>query len=463
MAAGGFTRLGRDRLLSPLETLLKDPPADRVEAFLVRRTGGYARCARSRIHQSAEESRLVVSIRAAEGRRVGVASTNRLTPEAVQNALESALQAARASPEAGHLGPLAEPWEAPEGYLDEETASFPPAARAEALSRAFEAAGRRGQTLAGVFSTWLEERAAANSAGLRAYATRTSAEASLIAEGRREGHYTPSGYAHGICRRVGDLDIAVLSERAVKKCALSVSPRILPPGRYVALWEPPCVAEVLEWLCFTGLGAQAHLDGRGFMSGRIGQKVTGEGFSLWDDAADPEGLSFPFDAEGNPKRRIDLIERGVARGVALDSAQGARAGAPSTGHAGSLNLAAEPLPRHLFVASGDAPMEDLSSRMERGIWITRFHYVNGYLHPPTALMTGMTRDGTFWVEDGRIQHPLCNLRFTQGMLEAFSRIRAASRERQRVGATWDAGVTCVVPALLIDDFRITGAMPKADA
>ena len=146
----------------------------------------------------------------------------------------------------------------------------------------------------------------------------------------------------------------------------------------------------------------------------------------------------------------------------MDSAQASRARAASTGHAASLDLSVESLPRNLFVDPGGTALDDLPAGIERGVWVTRFHYVNGLLHPPTALMTGMTRDGTFWVEDGKIQHPLYNLRFTQGMLEAFGNIRAMSRERERVGASWEGGVTCVVPAMLIDDFQVTGGMPAAE-
>ena len=184
---------------------------------------------------------------------------------------------------------MAEPWDAPDGRVDNETAAFGAAGRAEALSRAFGIAAEAGQTIAGVFGTWREERAAANSAGLRAYAARTFAETSLIAEGERDGNYTPSGYAHGLSPRVGELNPDALAERAVKKCALSVSPRTLDPGRYTVFLEPPCVAEVLEWMSFIGLGAQAHLDGRGFMSGRIGEKISGGNFSVRDDGGDEGG------------------------------------------------------------------------------------------------------------------------------------------------------------------------------
>ncbi|MFQ5691523.1 MAG: PmbA/TldA family metallopeptidase, partial [Nitrospinota bacterium] len=226
--------LGRDPALSALDALLKSPPAvraDRVEAYLVRRSGGYARCARSRIHQSAEESSLSVSLRAAVGGGVGTASTGRLAPDALRDALESALRAARAVSEVSEtsggerLGPLAEPGagsgDAPDGRLDEETARFGAPSRAEALFRAFRVAAGSGQTVAGVFATWLEERAAANTAGLRAYAARTVAETHLIVEGERDGNYTPSGYAHGVCGRAADLDVDALTRKAVEKCARS--------------------------------------------------------------------------------------------------------------------------------------------------------------------------------------------------------------------------------------------------
>ena len=452
----------KDRILSALDAVLKDPPADRVEMFVGRRSGGYSRCARSRIHQSAEESGVSVSIRAALGRKVGVAFTNSLTTDGLRRALNQAVDAARASPEAEYLGPPVEPWNAPEGVVDGETASFGAGGRAEALSSVFKLAEAQGQTVAGVFGTWVEERAAANTSGLRVLALRTLAETSLIAEGEREGHYTPSGYAHGIAPRAADLNLAGLAGRAVRRCAQSVSPRTLEPGDYTVLLEPPCVAEVLEWMSFIGLGAQAHLDGRGFMSGRSGEKITGGRFSLWDDAGDPDGLPLPFDAEGTPASRFSLIEQGVANGPVMDSVQGARAGNASTGHAASLDLSVECLPRHMFVPPGDIPLGELPSKIERGVWVTRFHYVNGLLHPPTALMTGMTRDGTYWVENGEILYPLYNLRFTQGMLEAFGNIRALSRERQRIGASWEGGTICVVPAMLIDDFHITGGMPAAE-
>ena len=242
----------KDRILSALDAVLKDPPADRVEMFVGRRSGGYARCARSRIHQSAEESGVSVSVRAALGRKVGVAFTNSLTTDGLGRALNQAVDAARVSPEAEYLGPPVEPWNAPEGVVDGETASFGAGDRAEALSSVFELAEAEAQTVAGIFGTWVEERAAATTSGLRAFSARTLAETSLIAEGEREGNYTPSGYAHGIAPRAAELDLAGLAGRRWRRCAQSVSPRTLEPGDYTVLLEPPCVAEVLEWMSSSG-------------------------------------------------------------------------------------------------------------------------------------------------------------------------------------------------------------------
>ncbi len=459
--------LGADRALTLLEGILKAAPsAVRVEVTLRAQDGGYTRFARSRVHQSAEESDARVSLRVGLGEQVGIASTNRLDKSSLKVCMEGALRAAEASPPVLALGPQAPPRPIPPLELfDEETAAWGPLERVETLRGIFETKnagpGGAGATFAGAISTGKEEQVTVNSAGLRAYLAGTYAEVSLIAEGEAEGDYTPSGYASAASRKVGHLDLLGLGERALKKCRLAVHPKALPAGVYPVLLEPPALAEILQWLCYIGLGAQAHLDGRGFMSGRIGEEITGTSFSLWDDGGDPSGFSIPFDFEGNPKCRVSLIEKGVARGVAMDSAQAKRAGGASTGHAVSFDLSAESSPRNLFVAEGEASFEDLPTTLDRGLWVSRFHYVNGYLHSPTCLMTGMTRDGTFWVEDGKVRHAVHNLRFTQGMLEAFRGIRAISKERWCLGSRGEWGPYCVAPAVVLDAFCFTGGTPSS--
>ncbi|HEY3118224.1 MAG TPA: metallopeptidase TldD-related protein, partial [Chloroflexota bacterium] len=183
------------------------------------------------------------------------------------------------------------------------------------------------------------------------------------------------------------------------------------------------------------------------------EQMVGENISLWDDGLDPAGRPMPFDFEGVPKQRVDLIERGIARGVVYDSYTAAREGKASTGHGLPAPNRQGPLPLHLFMARGTADQTDLLRGIRRGVWVTRFHYVNP-VQPTKTIITGMTRDGTFLIEDGEITRPIQNMRFTQSVLDALSCVEAIGREWSVVQE--DLGATCV-PALRIGRFRFSSA------
>jgi predicted Zn-dependent protease len=163
----------------------------------------------------------------------------------------------------------------------------------------------------------------------------------------------------------------------------------------------------------------------------------------------------PFDYEGVPKQRVTLIEKGIAKAVVYDSfTAGREEGKTSTGHSLPAPNTMGPLPLNLYLASGSASKEDMLASTERGIWVTRFHYTNP-VHPVKAVLTGMTRDGTYLIERGEIVRPLRNLRFTQGILEALAGAEMRSAELKLVKAGWGGSATCV-PALKTHEFRFTG-------
>ena len=191
------------------------------------------------------------------------------------------------------------------------------------------------------------------------------------------------------------------------------------------------------------------------MTGKIGQKITGEKITIWDDGSDPRGIPLPFDFEGVAKEKIVLIENGIAKNVVHDSfTAGREEGATSTGHALSMPNTFGPIPINLFMAPGDATKEEMLASTERGIWVTRFHYTN-ILHPVKTILTGMTRDGTFLIENGKITKPLKNLRFTQSVLEAFAGAEMLGAELKLVKDEWNPIGTCV-PAVKIRGFQFTG-------
>jgi predicted Zn-dependent protease len=170
-------------------------------------------------------------------------------------------------------------------------------------------------------------------------------------------------------------------------------------------------------------------EGRSFLNGHFGEQLVGENITLWDDGLDPAGVPMAFDFEGVPKRRVTFFDRGIARDVVYDSYTAGREGKESTGHALPAPNTYGPLPLNLFLAPGDADQAALLRGIDRGLWVTRFHYVN-VVHPTKAILTGMTRDGTFLIEDGEITRPVHNLRFTQSVLEALSQVEAIGRDAQ---------------------------------
>lgn len=452
--------IGEAKVIEALEKVLKASEVDQVSALLLGYTRGVTRFAESRVHQNVVESNVEVIITAVLGKKLGFASTNSLKAEDLKGTLKRAVALAKVQRERPSFRSLPAQQEIPQiPTFFPETARFSPKERAETIKRLFtkatkaypELSRRACVRLAGSFATGEGELCVCNSLGVRAYQPYTFAELKVVALTEES-----SGYAYGLSRDVRRLNPERLGERALKKCLDSRNPRELPPGRYDVLLEPPAVAELLEWMGYIGFGAKSLQEGTGFMAGRLGEKIAGDSVTIYDDGLDPEGMAMPFDFEGVPKKKVVLIEEGVAKGVVYDSLTASKEGKESTGHALPPGSWGGPLPLNLFMKEGETPLEEMLSRMEQGILVTRLHYVNGLLDTRKALMTGMTRDGTFFVENGKIAFPIKNLRFTEQVLEAFSRIEAISRERWTIGAAWSELGAVTVPALLIRGFTFSG-------
>ena len=452
--------IGEAKTLEALEKVVKASEVDQVSALLLGYTRGLTRFAESRVHQNVVESNAEVIITAVFGKKLGFASTNSLKTEDLKGALKRAVAFAKVQRERPSFRSLPAQQEIPQiPTFFPETARFSPKERAEVIKRLFakatkaypELSRRAGVRLAGSFATGEGELCVCNSLGVRAYQPYTFAELKVVALTEES-----SGYSYGLSRDVRRLDPELLGERALKKGLDSQNPRELPPGRYDVLLEPPAVAELLEWMGYIGFGAKSLQEGTGFMAGRLGEKITGDFVTIYDDGLDPEGMAMPFDFEGVPKKKVALIEEGVAKGVVYDSLTASKEGKESTGHALPPGSWGGPLPLNLFMKEGEIPLEEMPLQMERGILITRLHYVNGLLDTRRALMTGMTRDGTFFVEDGKVAFPIKNLRFTEQILEAFSRIEAISRERWAIGAAWSELGAATVPALIVKGFTFSG-------
>jgi len=328
------------------------------------------------------------------------------------------------------------------------TAAYSPDRRARDVKSICDQAIAVGLDASGAWSTSEVGLAVANTRGIWAYDLRTHASLKTVIMGE-----SSSGYAERTAVDAATIDAEAVGREAVAKAIQGRDPVPVAAGTYTVVLEPYAVGTMIDYLAYMGLGAQALQEGRSFMSGRLGSRVTGENISLWDDALDPSGMPAAFDFEGVPKQRVMLIDRGVASDVVYDSYTAARGERHSTGHALPAPNTFGPLPLNLFLATGDGDRAGLLRGITHGLWVTRFHYVN-VVHPTRTVLTGMTRDGTFLIENGEISRAVHNLRFTQSVLDALSTVEAIGRESLLLQD--DLGGTRV-PPLRIGEFSFSSA------
>lgn len=444
----------REQLMGLLKGAIGDSKADGTELVALQYRTSLTRYADSTIHQNVEEDNNLIVARAALGKRLGVSSTNRLEAASLGRVIERAAAIAERSPESHDFPGFPGAERAPEAETySGATAGMTPDARADAVSAVVDVAKKDGLRASGAYKINTYARAVANSAGTEQYYIGTDAALStfIIAD---DG---TSSSAIGAARDIGDIDPAGLAKRASERCKAANDPIGIEPGEIDVVLEPRCTAELLEWLCFTSFGAKQLQEGQSFMTGRIGKKLMGENVSFYDDGFDDSGMPIPFDYEGVPKERVALVEGGVVKGPVYDALTAAKDSTRSTGHAGLPIYRGGPSPSNLFMAPGESTAEEMIASVKRGLLVTQFHYVNGLLDTRKALFTGMTRDGTFLIEDGRITRAVKNLRFTESLLRAFSNVDAISKERQIITPSWGLSGSVTVPTVLIRGFRFTGA------
>jgi predicted Zn-dependent protease len=264
---------------------------------------------------------------------------------------------------------------------------------------------------------------------------------------------TADGSSRHASVRIGDLDGQATGERAATKARTASNPTDLEPGRYEVILEPDCVANILSFLLVAGFNGKAVEEGRSFA--RVGDAQFDPSITLRDDVTDPGTLGIPFDIEGTPKRPLDLVRDGVTRGLLHTRRTAKAAGVESTGHAVEGGAAWGALGANLTIDAGEKTTDDLIAGVERGVLVTDFWYTR-ILDPRTQVVTGLTRNGVWLIEDGRVVRPVTNLRFTQSFLDALGpdAVRGISAERALVMAGWDS--IYFVPSLHLASWNFTG-------
>jgi PmbA protein len=429
-------------------------------ALVTRERSLLLRFAASRPTQSTGIDDVTVELAVPLRGNVGRASTNEVDDDSLADCAARARHAAEAA-EAVHDGtfPGFDPdydVAAVESF-DPATAELDPAGGGAALAEAFVEADAHGVEAHGIWTVAEQDQAWATDGG-GGEERRTDAFMKVICiapDGR-------SGYASQAAVAASELSAAALAERAALKASTPGEPVELAPGEYTVVFEPQAVGWLLDLLGETAFNGLAHAEGRGALSGRLREPVAAPGINVADSPTNARTLPRSFDAEGTRKAPVPLIQDGVAFGIAHDVRSAALAGTVSTGHAlAPGGTPSGPHPTNLVMAGGGAADEgELCAPVERGIYVTRLWYAN-VVRPKETLITAVTRDGTFLIEDGKVSRPLRDLRLTDSVLGILTRAQALTREQKLTsdgefyGRRFAYGVVC--PAMRADAVRFTGA------
>ncbi len=456
--------LNQDQLREICDRVQRFSQADETEALIHGGRSALTRFANNTIHQNVAEEGYVVSVRTVVDGKTARATTNKVDDESLRRTVQAALELSKIQERDPDLLPMLAPHEIHHSRATvsrhfPETAAITPEERAQAVEKIVQVAKKHRQTTAGIFATSEQTELLANSKGLMQLYHQTSSEVSITMLGDDS-----SGWQKSNSPNVRNLNVEELAEIAAGKSAESAKPKEVPPGKYTVVLEPAAVLDLAGFM-FMDFGGAALLEQRSFLNERMGTKIFGENITIYDDVYHPLQSGAPFDGEGVPRKRVTLVERGVAkelvyaRSTARQVAQSewaAKLGrvAP-TGHG-------FPLPNEM----GDAPMnivfegpplgeeksvEEMIASTDRGILVTRLWYIRE-VDPYDKILTGMTRDGTFLIENGRRKQGVRNFRFNQSLIDLFTSVEQMGRP---VRASGEESFDMVAPAMKVKGFNFT--------
>jgi len=455
--------LTSDQAADIFARIRKYATADEVECLFYGGHSALTRFANNTIHQNVAEENYGISVRAVFGGRTARATTNRFDDQSLKDVVKASEDLARVQEPDADLLPAPEsdknvrPTQSLPSRHFAETAALTPAQRADGVGKIVAIAQKHKLTAAGIFSRSESVEGIFNSRGLSEWHTQTSAEISITMLAPDS-----SGWQKANSPNVANLDAVALAQVSAEKAAKSAAPREIPPGKYTVILEPSAVLDTVGF-GFFDFGGLALLDQRSFLSNRIGTQLFGENINIWDDVAHPQQSGSPFDGEGLPRQRLKLVENGVVRQLVYARATAERM--KKSEHADKVGLIEAtghgfPIPNEM----GEAPMnivfeaprdpktvEEMIASTARGILVTRLWYIRE-VDPYEKILTGMTRDGTFLVENGKVVCGLRNFRFNQSLIEMLSSVEQMSTPVRTSG---EESFDMVVPAMKVREFNFT--------
>jgi PmbA protein len=447
-APGGQLMAEREirRVIDTVLRIAKSTDAEETEVHVDETCDALTRFANNAVHQNVAEQGLTVSVRTVLDGRTARATTNRVDEDSLRATIESSLSLAHSQPKNPRLLPL--PGRQRYRRVDrfkKPTAALTPEERARAVRRACDLAIKTGQVAAGIFSSGQSQMAMGNSRGLFAAYHQTRAEFSITMQEDPAASWAKANSAD-----IRDFDPQELAVRASEKAHLAANARELAPGRYTVILEPAAVLDLVGFL-FYDFAATALEDKRSCLNDRMGTQLFGKNISITDDAYHALQLGAPFDGEGIPRQRVVLVDRGVPKNLVYARSTAKRARKKPTGHGFALPNEYGEAPMNLVFSGGDTSLEQMIVSTDRGLLVTRLWYIRE-VDPYEKIMTGMTRDGLFLVENGRVASAVRNFRFNQSLIEMLRNVELLG---PAVRATGEESFEMVVPAMKIRNFHFS--------
>ncbi len=434
------------RIVDTALRLAKSTGAEETEVHVEEVADALTRFANNAIHQNVAEHGLTVSIRTVVDGRTARATTNRIDEDSLRAAIEASLSLAHTQPKDPRLLPMPgrQRYRRVNRFI-KPTAVLSAEERALAVRRACDLAVKKGQVAAGIYSNGQSQSALGNSRGLFAAYRETHSEFSITAQ-----EDSAASWAKANSANVRAIDPQKLAERACEYAHLAVNARELAPGRYTVILKPAAVLDLVGFL-FYDFAATALEDKRSCLNDRMGKQLFGQNITINDDVYHPLQQGAPFDGEGLPRQRVLLVDRGIPGNLVYSRAAAKAGRKQPTGHGFALPNEFGEAPVNLVFDGGDSSIEKMVTSTKRGLLVTRLWYIRE-VDPYQKVMTGMTRDGLFLVENGRVTGAVRNFRFNQSLIEMLKNVDLLG---SAVRATGEEAFEMVVPAMKVRDFHFS--------
>jgi PmbA protein len=434
------------RILDTVLSLARSTGAEETEVHVDEVADNLTRFANNAIHQNVAEQGLTVSIRTVVDGRTARATTNRMEEDSLRATIEASLSLAHSQPKDPRILPLpGKQRYRPVNRFVKQTAALSAETRARAVRSACDLAIKNGQVAAGIFASGQSQSALGNSRGLFAAYRETHAEFSITMQ------QTPAAsWAKANSADFRAFDPQKLAARASEKAHMAANARELPPGRYTVILEPAAVLDLVGFL-FYDFAATALEDKRSCLNDRMGTPLFGKNITIADDVYHPLQQGAPFDGEGLPRQRVLLVDRGIPKNLVYSRAAAKAARKTPTGHGFALPNEYGEAPMNLVFTGGDSSLEKMIASTDRGLLVTRLWYIRE-VDPYEKVMTGMTRDGLFLVENGHVSSAVRNFRFNQSLIEMLNNVELLGPP---VRATGEEAFEMVVPAMKVHNFHFS--------